>query len=150
MMLDFTTFEEAVASLRRFLNENGHPADLFWVFRDDVWKRSPTDVLLKYPVPRENTLLAQKVFDEGRERGLVDVRAVANAAGKVAVTVWFPKFPEEEVQGWNRGMVISIAKPLPRAKTIGTLQWWLFSCLPRFRHYQKADMFIGTKTWAAA
>jgi hypothetical protein len=60
MMFEFSTFEEAVASLRRFLNENGHPTDLFWVFRDDVWKRSPTDVLLKYAVPRGNTVLAQK------------------------------------------------------------------------------------------
>jgi hypothetical protein len=92
-MNDLSTFEDAVASLRRFLDENGHPTDLFWVCRDDVWKRSPTDVLLKYPVTRENTLLAQKVFDEGRERGLVDVHAVATVAGKVARPFGSQSFP---------------------------------------------------------
>jgi hypothetical protein len=149
-MYDMSSFEDAVASFRHFLDENGHPTDLFWVFRDDVWKRSPTDVLLKYPVSRDNILLAQKVFDEGRERGLLDVHAVATAAGKVAATVWFPKFPSEEVQGWDRGMKLSLAEPLPRAKTIGALRWRLFGFLPGFRDYQKADIFLGTKTWAAA
>jgi hypothetical protein len=80
----------------------------------------------------------------------VDIHAVAVAAGQVAATVWFPKYAHEEVQGWNRGMKLSISQPLPRAKTIGALRWSLLGFLPRFRQYQKSDIFIGSIGWAAA
>ncbi|HXD32629.1 MAG TPA: hypothetical protein VN643_16020 [Pyrinomonadaceae bacterium] len=149
-MFDLSTFEDAVVSFQRFLNENDHPADIFWVFRDDVWKRSATDVLIKYPVSDANRLLAKKVFEEGRKRGLVEIQAVATAGDKVAATVWFPKFPGEEVQGWDCGMKLSIAEPLLRAKTIGALGWWTLSLLPGSRRYQIADTFIATRNWAAA
>jgi hypothetical protein len=149
-MNDVPDFAEAVTEFRRVLGENGHPSDLFWVFRDDVWKLSPTEVWVKYPSSQQSISLAEKVFAEGREKGLVDIHAVAVAAGQVAATVWFPKYPHEEVQGWNRGMKLSISQPLLRAKTIGALRWSLLGFLPRFRQYQKADMFIGTISWAAA
>jgi hypothetical protein len=149
-MNDLPDFGEALTQFRRALSEKGHPSDVFWVFRDDVWKLSPTEVWVKYPSSRPNINLAEKVFAEGREKGLVEVHAVAVAAGRIAATVWFPKYPHEEVQGWNRGMKLSISQPLPRAKTIGALRWLLLGFLPRFRKYQKADMFIGTIAWAAA
>ncbi len=143
-------FREALTEFHRFLRENGHPTDLFWVFRDDIWKLSPTKVWIKYPPSRQNINLAEKVFAEGREKGLVDVHAVAVAAGQIAATVWFPKYAHEEVQGWNRGMRLSISHSLPHAKTVGALRWSLLKFVPRFRQYQTADIFIGTKAWAAA
>ena len=149
-MNDIPDFAGALAQFRRFLGENGHPSDLFWVFRDDVWKLSPTEVWVKYPSSPQNIRLAEKVFAEGREKGLVEIHAVAVAAGHLAATVWFPKYANEDVQGWNRGMKLSISQPLPRAKTIGALRWSLLRFRPRFRQYQKADMFIGTIAWAAA
>ena len=63
----------------------------------------------KYPSSRQNISLAEKVFGEGREKGLVEIHAVAVAAGQIAATVWFPKYAHEEVQGWNRGMKLSIS-----------------------------------------
>ena len=80
----------------------------------------------------------------------MDIHAVAIGADQVAATVWFPKFEHEEVQGWNRGMKLSISEPLLRATTVGAVRWWLLRFLPRFRKYQKADLFIGTIAWAAA
>ena len=149
-MNDIPDFAEALTQFRRVLGENGRPSNLFWVFRDDVWKLSPTQVLIKYPSSRQNISLAEKVFAEGREKGLVDIHAVAVVADRVAATVWFPKYEHEEVQGWNRGMKLSISQPLPRAKPIGSLRWSLLRFLPRFRKYQREDMFIGTIAWAAA
>lgn len=73
-MYDLPSFENALASFRRFLNESGHPTEVFWVFRDDVWKRSK-DLLISYRSASQNLVLAQKVFAEGRERGLVDIHA---------------------------------------------------------------------------
>ena len=96
--------------------------------------------------PRHNSL-ARKVFSEGRERGLVEITAIATAARKVAATVWFPN---EEVQGWSQGMKLSISQPLPDAKTVGVVRWQLLNLLPSFRRYQRMAFFIGTRKWAAA
>src|SRR5688572_27735660 len=99
-------FDDAVASLQEFLKENNHPTDVFWVFRDDLWRRSQTDVMLRYPSSARNLVLAQKVFSEGSEQGLVEIHAVAIAGDEVAATVWFPKLPNEQVQGWDCGMKV--------------------------------------------
>ena len=149
-MNEISDFAEALGQFQRFLAEDNHPTDVFWVFRDDVWKRSATDLRLKYPVDKDNISLAQKVFAEGRERGLVNMHALAIAEDKVAATVWFPKYPNEEVQGWNRGMKLSISQPLPHATISSPLVWSVVRFLPRFRYYQKAEFVIGTKTWAAS
>ena len=101
-------FDDALASFRRFLAEQGHTADIFWVFREDIWRRSPTNVLLRFPSQTKNLALAQKVFEEGRKKGLVDVHAIATIRDKVAATIWFPKFPDEEIQGWDCGLKLSI------------------------------------------
>ena len=124
-MNDIPDFAEAVEQFLRFLAESGHPDEVFWVFRDDVWQLSPTDARIKYPTPAENLTLAQKVFEEGRQRGLIEITAIATARQKVAAKVWFPKYPHEEVQGWSCGMKVSISEPLPRAKVVGRLGWWL-------------------------
>ena len=144
------TFEDAVASLQNFLKENNHPTDIVWVFRDDLWKRTLTDVLVKYPLSTDNFVLAQKVFREGCERGLVALDAVATVGDKTAATVWFPKFANEEVQGWDCGMKLSLAQPMPRATIVTPVRWWFFQFVPRFRQYQQLEWTIGTKQWAAA
>ena len=149
-MNDIPDFSKALEQFRRFLTENDHPTEIIWVFRDDVWKRSPTEIFVRCPSDQGNLALVKKVFDEGRERGLVDMHAVAITRDKIAATVWFPKYPDQEVQGWDRGMKLSISQPLLRAKTFGPWCWSGFSFLPRFRRYQKTDFVIGTKAWAAA
>jgi hypothetical protein len=128
---DIPKFEEAIASFRDFLKRSGFPTDIVWVFREDVWKRSPTDVAIRYPPEENNFVLAQKVFAEGRERGLLEVHAIARTSDKIAVTVWFPRSVDDELQGWNRGMRLSIAEPLPRANIVGRFRWPFFWLLPR-------------------
>jgi len=55
----------------RFANstKSGHPAEIVWIFRDDLWKRSATEVFVRVPSQPENFALAKKVFDEGRRKG---------------------------------------------------------------------------------
>ena len=149
-MIDIPDFEEAVSSLRQFLMENGHPAKIVWIFRDDLWKRSVSEVFVRVPSQPKNLALAKKVFNEGRTKGLVDVHAVAIAGDAAAATVWFPRTSDDEIQGWDRGMKLTISRPLLRAKTFGSFRWWLFSFLGGFRHYQAHEFTIGTRNWAAA
>jgi len=147
---DIPEFEDALSSFRQFLTDNGHPSKIVWVFRDDLWKRSVTEVFVRIPSQPKSLVLAKKVFNEGRKKGLVDVHAIAVADNTVAATVWFPRSDDDEIQGWNRGMKLTISEPLLRAKTFGSFRWWLFSFLPRFRHYQTWERIIGTRAWAAA
>lgn len=98
-MAEIPEFEEAVSDFRRFLTSQGQANDIVWVFRDDLWFRGPDDIFMRFAPPEVNESLAMKVYDEGRGYGLVEITAVANANEYVAATVWFPKFPEEVVQG---------------------------------------------------
>jgi hypothetical protein len=149
-MNDIPDFAEAVQRFRRVLSESGHSDQLFWVFRDDLWQLSVTRVLVKYPPPLENEALAQKVFAEGRASGLVEISAVAGTGHKLAATIWFPKYPHEEVQGWNQGMKICILQPLPIARLVQPLWWKSLRLLPGHRRYQEMASFIGTRDWAGA
>lgn len=143
-------FQVAISDFRRFLVKEGHLDELVWVFRDDLWFSGPDNVLMRHPPPPENKCLAWKVYSEGRERGLVEIKAVATASGHVATTVWFPKFPEEEVQGWSQGLKLVIRRPLPAAKVIGGLRWRVVGYLPSYRWYQRHECFIGSRRWAVA
>jgi hypothetical protein len=143
------SFEDTVASFQNFLKESGHPSNLIWVFRDDIWQR-PETVLVKYPTSPANKLLAQKVFNEGCVKGLISINAIAATDDEVAATVWFPKFTGEEVQGWDGGIKLSIDDPLPRATFIKPTRWLFMQFLPQFRQYQQREWTIGTQQWAAA
>jgi hypothetical protein len=149
-MDDISDFNLAISDFRLFLAEQGHPDDLFWVFRDDLWCRGPNHVLVRYPPPAENQLLAKKVYDEGRGRGLVGITAVATAGGRTAATVWFPKYPEDEVQGWSQGRKLSIRQPLPEAKAVSGSRWHIIKLLPGYRRYQRNEWSVGSRRWAAA
>jgi hypothetical protein len=149
-MSEIPEFHVAISDFRRYLFELGHADELVWVFRDDMWFRGPEDVLMRYPPPVGNKSLAEKVYNEGRERGLIGITAVATACGYVAATVWFPKFPEEDVQGWSHGLKLAIRQPLPAAKIVGGLAWQVVRGLSGYRWYQRHDSFIGSRRWAAA
>jgi hypothetical protein len=149
-MNDIPDFANALDQFQGFLARMGLPSEVFWVFREDMWRVSREDIRIKFPVAAKNINLAQKVFAEGRERGLVQIAAVAIAGNKIAATVWFPKYPDEEIQGWSQGMKLSIWEPRPHAKVFNGLHWRVLSFLPSFRQCQQREMFIGTKQWAAA
>ena len=147
-MNEIPEFEDAVEEFRNFLTKEGQPSTVLWVFREDIWQRSPTDIVLRSPSQIENTALARKVFVEGREKGIVGVHAIASLDDKVAATVWFPKFPGEEVQGWSEGMKLSFTVPLPNARSVGELKWLWFRLQPKFRRHRRWASGVGTKAWA--
>jgi len=149
-MIEIPEFQIAISDFRRFLVEQGHADKLVWVFRDDLWFRGPDHVLMRYPPNVGNESLAKKVYDEGRERGLAEITAVATANGHIAATVWFPKFPEEEVQGWSQGLKLTIRQPLSAAKVIGGFRWGMVRYLSGYRCYQQHEFSIGSRRWAAA
>ena len=142
-------FRLAVQQMQGFLEREGHPARLAWVFLDDIYRAGLANVSLRTPLPEANPALSAKVFEEGRAKGLVSITAIATMRDTTAVTVWFPKHDVEEVQGWSVGLKLSISKPLPKARTVPSALWPLFRLLPSYRRYQRHECMIGTRTWAA-
>lgn len=150
MNLTIPPFDTAVDSLRGFLRQQGHADNIFWVFRDDVWPRYGRPTWLHLPVAADNEALARKVYAEGCARGLVRIDALVECEDGTGATVWFPRTQEEEGQGWDGGLKLSIALPLPRAKITGPLFWRLLQWHPGFRRFQRYHLgSLGTRRWAA-
>ena len=149
-MNDLPQFEEAVSTFKQFLTAQRHPVSVQWVFREDLLRRSRYRVFVRVPPFVGNSELAKKVFREGRIKGLVEIAALAKTGRSTVATVWYPKLPGEEVQGWSSGLKVSIAEPLPTGIEVSAAVWPVLRCFPWYRGYQAPEVFIGTRAWAAA
>ncbi len=124
------------------------PRTVRWVFRDDIVVRYKKPVLAG-PASQDGAGLSEKVFEQGRAKGLVEIYVLGVSANSVLATVWYPKLDGEEVQGWARGFKLSLSNPLPRARVLPSVLWALMRRTPLYRQYQKNARFIGTRKWAA-
>ena len=63
------SFQQATESLRGFLILEKRPSIIHWIFRDDLlqYKRN---VVLRWPLPKDNEQMAEQLYNAGRERGL--------------------------------------------------------------------------------
>jgi hypothetical protein len=143
-------FDVAVQDFTRVLSEHGHPTAVVWVFRDDIWRRSSRHVLVRWPVRPGAPVLAERVYEQGRRRGIAAIDAIAHGRTMTFATVWFPKFAEDEVQGWSEDLKLSIADPLVRAELIPSLMWLAIRCMPAYWRYQRSFQWVGTRKWARA
>ncbi len=150
MSNDILDFPTVVEQMQTFLQREGHPIKICWVFREDLWLVGVNSIRVCQPCPQQNESLAAKVFQEGRAKGLVEIKALATLASATAATVWFPKHEEEEVQGWNIGLKLVIHDPLPKAKTVSSIIWPFIKAFPSYRRYQALAEGVGTRAWALA
>lgn len=151
MDVELPEFERAVADFRDFLRKEGHSDKLLWVFRDDVWFKGIDERVIRFPVSPENERLVKKVYAEARAKGLADINALATFRDKTVATVWFPKYEEEEVQGCEIGLKLSIRNPLPEATHISPFFWSLIKWLPSFRRsFRESAWLIASRKWARA
>jgi hypothetical protein len=149
-MIDLPAWHEAVGRMETFLRSQGHSTTLHWVFRDDLWARSQHRLFVRWPLPPTNVALGQAVFEAGRKKGLIELTALAQFGDSVVATVWYPKFPDEEVQGWDQNLRLSIRNPLVKATAVPRLAWMALQRTPWYRRYQERAAFVGSKEWAAA
>jgi hypothetical protein len=147
---EIPSFDIAVADFVAFLSRRGHPTSVTWVFREDLRPLTSERVLVRRSLPAENQALAQKVFSEGRVRGIVGIDAVAQGSTVTLATVWFPKFPEDELQGWSANLKLAIHDPLPRAYPVPSFLWRCVRATAGYKRYQAQAYGIGTRQWAAA
>ena len=149
-MSSIPEFSEAVESFQAFLASNSLPTTIRWVFRDDTWFVGRDKLIARSRPGGGNAALAAKVYGEGQAEGLVEIIAIGRAPSHILATVWFPKFADDEVQGWTVGLKLAIRQPCPVAWRVGGVFWRFLQWSPAFRRYQRDYGFIGTKEWAAA
>jgi len=149
-MKEIPEWNEAIKRFQSFLESEGCSSNSHWVFRDDICKRKPEELLVRWPLSDSNIGLVEKVFNEGKMKGLVAIDAIGKFANGTIATVWFPKLPGEEVQGWNQNVKLTISIPMPEASLLSSLFWKVLTFSPGYRRYQRYAEFIGTSDWAKA
>jgi hypothetical protein len=149
LVTEIPEWPEAEAAFREFLVGHGYAGRVRWVFRDEIYQPNPVRMIAVRRSVAGTTELAVKVFGEGRAKGLVEIAGLAQSDDRTLATVWFPKYPGEEVQGWTRGLKLTVRSPLARASIVSTFTWAVIMLLPSYRRYQAAATFIGSRKWAA-
>lgn len=150
--MDLPAFPSAVAKFREFLAAQGETGDLVWIFREDVYRTADGLATIRVQGSAGNNVeLSEKVYEEGRARGLVEITAVARACDRIAATVWFPRLPEQEIQGWNRGLKLCRRQPLSEARIVSSGPLWrLHTMRPAWKRFQSLNRFLETRSWASA
>jgi hypothetical protein len=146
------SFDQATKRLRSFSASQSLPTEICWTFRDDICQVSPRHVIARWPLPRENSALAAKVYQEAQEGagGDIDLLALARLRHSVIATAWYPRTEEEQAQGRPPGLRVAIATPTPTATRVGRLLWAIVTRTKWYRRYQKYAFGIGTRSWAVA
>ena len=138
-------FLSAKTQLSEFLRGEGKADRIAWVFKDDLFLADPETAFIRYPLPADTEPLAGKVFNEGRQKGLVELSAIAGNADETFVSIWYPRAGDEEVDGWEEGVKMSISEPLARSVLVTSrMEWWFWRKLPPYRRYQKESFWLQT------
>jgi hypothetical protein len=137
--------------MAEFLGSEGKSDTIVWVFKDDLFLSDPETAFVRHPLPSETDTLAEKVYNEGRRKGLVELSAIAASPNQTFVSIWYPRSEDEEIDGWDTGVKMSISDPLANAVLVTSrLEWWFWRKLPPYRRYQKDALWIGSRAWARA
>jgi hypothetical protein len=138
------TFGDALAQLRCLLGEHGLPTDVAWVFREDWYSTGPSSHRVIWPLPRENEDHARCLYDSGGDRGLVELQAVFFVDESSVVNVFAPD--THEIQGWNRGLRLSIRQPFTSAGAVRAAGLWRWHRItPGYRRFQRLEPFVSQR-----
>jgi hypothetical protein len=145
-MIEIPKWDEALHQFTVFLKYCGLSNEIEWVFRDDIWRRpSAKKVLIRNPVHKNNMAFSRRVFETGREKGLVELLAIGSDETTTFCTVWYPNSPEKETQGWDHGMKLTMMNPLAKAKRVAHFLWPIFGLQPEFRQYQRFETCVPAR-----
>lgn len=129
---EMPVFSEAAREFSGFLVSQGVSAELLWVFREDVcWYRQR--LLVKVPVPEENTSIVQALYERGVERGLgVRLEVLCVLAGRPCCYIWLPADEEDASYAMLTGLKMGLPiRPIVAQPVNNGLRWrickWLES-----------------------
>jgi hypothetical protein len=143
-----TSFDDAVAFFRNFLNEQGETAPILWVFKEDVFSRKAevyeTAFWIKLPIPPDNETFAGKAFALAQQRNVgAGLSALARCEEGLCCSFVIP-VDEEDAQYLMMspaGVRYNVVNDMPRAKGVRSwLRWNFFSLFPFF--YKQGNFMV--------
>lgn len=137
-------FDDAEYQLKDFLTRHQLPSSITWIRPEDSYSTAPDRHVVVWPSPQGRTE-ARRRFDIGREQGLVGLDALfqvtdQNVVDRTVATVITPR--PDQIQGWPRGLKLSIRRPFVQAEVVlPGLPWLLHRLRPAYRRFQRASPF---------
>ena len=149
-MDDCPEFAEAKRRFARFLESQGCPGEICWIFRDDFYWYRQDRAIVRWPTPETNETLTRQHFDVGRQLGRgVELAALFSSYSLVFAHVWFPGDDLDAEYAMITGLKLSIRQPLPEAvlKASGW-RWTARQLLPAYRHHHRVEEHVSARRMA--
>jgi hypothetical protein len=151
-MKDCPGFIEAKERFTRFLASQGYPCEVYWVFRDDFYRRQAKPPVVRWPLHEMNEILTRQHFEVARYRGRgVELAALFRSGSRTFAHVWYPESDEEAEYSLISGLKLSVPYPLPEA-TLEENEWrWsVRRHFPAYRRHQDHEERVRRRAMAAA
>jgi hypothetical protein len=135
---EMPVFGEAVRQFGGFLVSQGLSSDLLWVFRQDVcWRKQR--LLVKLPVPEENTGHAESLYGVGVNRGLgVRLDVLCLLGSRPCCYIWLPPDEEDASYAMLSGLKLSTpTKPVIARAVRSGLLW------RAYKWFERGEAFTG-------
>jgi hypothetical protein len=131
------SFRESKEEFQKFLAAQGLSSDLLWIFREDLICL-PTRILIKVPLPEKNEILAETLFDTGREQNFgICLNAFCSLDGKICCYVQLPNdgFDAQCSLMSNEHVKFSVrTNPLNAEPVTNVLFWRFYRLVEKFSY----------------
>ena len=142
-MKKLLAYNDAVLASQEFITSKSKSIELRWIFREQIFQPNQSRMYIHLPKNGRMQHLAEKAYNHGRKRNIVEMKVIAYLEELSVVTVWYPQTDRDIPQGWDHGLKFSIRMNMSQVKIIcSNLQWKFYELVPAYRRYQKYESFI--------
>ena len=67
-MSEIPKWDDAIDQFKTFLRSFELPIEIEWILREDIWKQSAQDMLVRNPVCQDNVTFCHRIFEAGRDK----------------------------------------------------------------------------------
>lgn len=125
-------FDAALERFRQFDAGQGLPAQVVWVFREDVTSRRRR-IAVRWPVAPDNEAVARKRYGVAVRRGLgLRLEVLCLLGGVSCCTIWVPNDDLDASYAMLSGLKLSVpTNPITARPARKGLTWWLLCWFDR-------------------
>ena len=128
-MAGYPTFDEAEQELRTFLERQGHPGPLVWIFREDVlweWRR----LFVRLPLPEDQRALTRQSYEQAVGRGFgVKLQALARMGATSVCYLWAPDDEQDAMNTMTPRDHLKVYLHDPLIQGVGVTRRWRWALL---------------------
>lgn len=133
-------FETAISRFRSFLEKNGFPHEILWVWREDVTSQGRS-MHVRVPLPAGNRACAEARYATGRELGYgVCLQMFALLDSRPCCFVRFASSEREAGDTLTAGLTLKVGSPPLIARPVRSrILWW---ALNKYNHRAGYPTFV--------